>query len=334
MVKKIIKITSEHSQAKYRQIIQSVINSIADGVVKKGDKIPSINEIASEYNLSRDTVMLAFNELKARGILGAVPGKGYFVESDNIGIEKKVLLLFDELNSFKEELYNAFIENLPDDTQVDIYFHHFDINVFTSLIKERVGKYSAYVIMPANLTDILPVIKLLPQDKVYVIDRKLSELEGYPVIYQSFDEDMYNGLAAGADLIGKYERLILAYPGGKEPKGFLTGFERFCNDNEIKYVVYDQIKTKPIKKGDVFILPNDRMLVNLVKRCWEKGLEIGKDVGVISINDSSLKEVVANGITTISTDFKLMGKTLADFVENKKLGEVKNISRFIKRNSL
>ncbi len=334
MVKKIIKITSEHSQAKYRQIIQSVINSISDGIISKGDKIPSINEIANEYNLSRDTVMLAFNELKARGILGAVPGKGYFVESNNVKIEKRILLLFDELNSFKEELYNAFLESLPDDTQVDIYFHHFDKTVFSSLIKERVGKYTAYLVMPANLTGILPVVQLLPQDKVYIIDRKLDELEGYPVVYQSFDEDMYNGLSAGVDLLKKYEKIVLVYPGGKEPIGFLKGFERFCKDNDFNNEVYGKIKDKPIKKGEVYILPSDRMLINLVKRCWEKGYKIGKDVGVISINESALKEVVANGITTISTDFKLMGKTLADFVENKRTGEVKNISRFTKRNSL
>ncbi len=334
MVKNIIKITSEHSQAKYRQIIQSVINAISDGKIKKGDKVPSINEIANEYNLSRDTVMLAFNELKARGILGAVPGKGYFVESDNISVSSKILLLFDELNTFKEELYNAFIENLPDDTQVDIYFHHFDINVFTSLIKERVGKYSAYVIMPANLTNISSVIGLLPSDRVYVIDRKIPELEGYPVIYQSFEEDIYNGLFSAKELLKNYKKIILAYPGGKEPRGFLTGFENFCKEFDFKFSIYDQIKTKPIKKGDVFILPNDRMLINLVKRCWEKKLEIGKDVGIISINDSALKEVVAKGISTISTDFKLMGQTLADFVENKKVGEVKNKSKFIKRNSL
>ncbi len=334
MLRKIVKINSEQSKAKYRQIIKSVITAIATGVIHKGDKVPSINEIAKEYNLSRDTVMLAFNELKARGILGAVPGKGYFVESDNIGIETKVLLLFDELNSFKEELYNSFIENLKDDTQVDIYFHHFDINVFTSLIKERVGKYSSYVLMPANLTDILPVIQLLPRDKVIVLDRKLEELEGYPVIYQSFDEDMYNGLKEALDLLVKYKKVILAYPGGKEPRGFLTGFNRFCTDFKLNHAVYDQIKTKSIRKGEVFILPNDLMLINLVKRCWGKGLEIGKDVGVISINESSLKEVVANGISTISTDFKLMGKTLAEFVENKKSGEVKNTSRFTQRNSL
>lgn len=334
MVKKIIKISSEKNQAKYRQIIQSVINSIRDGLIKKGDKIPSINEIANEFNLSRDTVILAFNELKTRGILGAVPGKGYFVESDNVDIEKRVMLVFDELNTFKDELYNAFIDKLPEDTHVDIYFHHFDINVFSSLIKERVGKYSAYVIMPANLSGILPIIEMLPNDKVYILDRMIDELHAYPVIYQSFDEDMYNGLNAAYPLLKKYTKVILAYPGGKEPEGFLTGFEQFCSDKKVKYEVYDQIKNKPIKKGEVYILPTDRMLINLVKRCWEMGLKIGEDVGVISINDSALKEVVAGGISTISTDFKEMGKTLAYFVENKKTGAVKNVSRFTQRNSL
>ncbi len=334
MAKKIIKISSEKNQAKYRQIIQSVVNSITDGLIKKGDKIPSINETATEFNLSRDTVMLAFNELKARGILGAIPGKGYFVESDNVDIVKRVMLVFDELNTFKDELYNAFIDNLPEDTHVDIYFHHFDINVFSSLLKERAGKYSAYVIMPANLSGILPVIEMLPNDKVYILDRMIDELHAYPVIYQSFDEDMYNGLNAAYPLLKKYTKVILAYPGGKEPEGFLTGFEQFCSDKKVKYEVYDQIKNKPIKKGEVYILPTDRMLINLVKRCWEMGLKIGEDVGVISINDSALKEVVASGISTISTDFKEMGKTLADFVENKKTGAVKNVSRFIQRNSL
>lgn len=334
MAKKIIKISSEKNQAKYRQIIQSVVNSITDGLIKKGDKIPSINETATEFNLSRDTVMLAFNELKARGILGAIPGKGYFVESDNVDIVKRVMLVFDELNTFKEELYNAFIDNLLEDTHVDIYFHHFDINVFSSLLKERAGKYSAYVIMPANLSGIVPIVEMLPNDKVYMLDRMIDELHDYPVIYQSFDEDMYNGLNAAYPLLKKYTKVILAYPGGKEPEGFLTGFERFCTDKKVKYEVYDQIKNKPIIKGEVYILPTDRMLINLVKRCWEMGLKIGEDIGVISINDSALKEVVANGISTISTDFKEMGKTLADFVENKKTGAVKNVSRFTQRNSL
>lgn len=81
MKRKIIKIDSRNSQAKYRQIIQSVKNAIREGKLKQDEKVPSINEIALEFGLSRDTVLLAFNELKARGILKSVAGKGYYIES-------------------------------------------------------------------------------------------------------------------------------------------------------------------------------------------------------------------------------------------------------------
>ena len=43
-------------------------------------------------------------------------------------------------------------------------------------------------------------------------------------------------------------------------------------------------------------------------------------IGIISYNETPLKKVVENGITTISTDFKAMGKLLANMIlENKKV---------------
>ena len=47
-----------------------------------------------------------------------------------------------------------------------------------------------------------------------------------------------------------------------------------------------------------------------------------------------LKEVVADGITTISTDFKLMGKHLADMILAGKTEQIANISRLKLRNSI
>ncbi|WP_332913348.1 substrate-binding domain-containing protein [Algoriphagus boritolerans] len=40
--------------------------------------------------------------------------------------------------------------------------------------------------------------------------------------------------------------------------------------------------------------------------------KLGRDIGVISYNDTPLKEILADGITTISTDFHQMGKTIAE----------------------
>jgi DNA-binding LacI/PurR family transcriptional regulator len=47
-----------------------------------------------------------------------------------------------------------------------------------------------------------------------------------------------------------------------------------------------------------------------------------------------LKEVVAGGITTISTDFTEMGKMLANMVVTRDKSQVRNKARMIVRNSL
>src|SRR3546814_19082326 len=62
---------------KYLQIIDSVIHAISKGKLKRGDKIPSINQFSEEYLLSRDTVEKAYRQLIRDGILTAVRGKGY-----------------------------------------------------------------------------------------------------------------------------------------------------------------------------------------------------------------------------------------------------------------
>ena len=56
--------------------------------LRKGDQLPSINSIRNDNNLSRDTVMLAFNKLKERGIVEAIPGKGYFIKSEDTKAKK------------------------------------------------------------------------------------------------------------------------------------------------------------------------------------------------------------------------------------------------------
>jgi DNA-binding LacI/PurR family transcriptional regulator len=52
-------------------------------------------------------------------------------------------------------------------------------------------------------------------------------------------------------------------------------------------------------------------LVTLVERIVSEKLEIGRQVGVISYNETPLKKIILNGITTISTDFRRMGEMAA-----------------------
>jgi DNA-binding LacI/PurR family transcriptional regulator len=87
-----------------------------------------------------------------------------------------------------------------------------------------------------------------------------------------------------------------------------------------------------LKKGDLFITIEESDLVNLVKQIRDNELVLGKEIGVISYNDTPLKELL--GITVISTDFKVMGETVARMILNGEKGKVKVPFNFIDRNSI
>lgn len=334
MVKQIIQIDPKSSQPKYRQIIRSVFSAIEKKTLKKGDKIPSINQICADFNLSRDTVMLAFNELKSKGILISQQGKGYYVATTEVQFEEKVFVLFDELNAFKEDLYNSLMNTFKGKASVEIYFHHFNYKVFKNLILESIGNYTSYIIMPATFDNTGHLMAKLPKDKVYILDRFKPELKNFPVVYQDFENDFCDALREGIGLLKKYRKLIFINPGGKEPIERVRGFERFCKENNFNFQVVKTLEGIRPELYEAYFLISDHDLVNMVKLAKDYKYKLGKKFGIVSFNNTMLKEVVAGGITTISTDFKEMGKTLAEIVLNKKFSQVRNPSKLIVRNSL
>jgi DNA-binding transcriptional regulator YhcF (GntR family) len=331
---KIIAIDTNSGIPKYEQIVLSVEIAIAENRLKKNDKLPSVNKISLEFSLSRDTVLLAYDELKKRGIIYAILGKGYYVKSVEFSFEQRIFLLFDELNSFKEDIYNSFLETMNNSAQVDIFFHHFNIDMFRKLINEANGNYSKYIIMPTNLIGASVLIKTLPNHDVYILDQTNYDLKDYPSIHQNFVKDIYEAMLKGKYLIDKYQKLILLFPGFREPVGMKIGFEKFCTDFDIKNEVINGFEDREIQKGAVYIIPNDRDLVRVIEKAKLQHLDLGIDFGIISYNETPLKKVVENGITTISTDFIEMGKILAQMILSGKKEQIENKSELIIRKSL
>lgn len=331
---KIIDIDNRHSLPKYKQIILSVETAISEKRLKRGDKLPSVNKVALEFSLSRDTVLQAYDELKKRGIIYARLGKGYYIKSEEFSFEQRIFLLFDEFNSFKEDLYNAFMETMANNAQIDIFFHYFSIDVFRKLINENNGDYSKYIIMPTTLRGVASVIKTLPKNDVYILDQTNTELKDYPSVHQNFVSDMYNGLCAGEDKLRKYKKLILIFPAFKQPPGMAEGFIKFCDEHNFAYEIIADFENRTITPGEVYVIPNDRHLVSVMEQAKIQKLKIAKDIGVISYNDTPLKKVVGDGITTISTDFREMGRLLAQMIINNDKGDIENKSRLIERGSL
>lgn len=314
--------------------MDSLCFAIENGTLKKGDKIPSINQISTEFNLSRDTVMYAFNELKSKGILLSQPGKGYYLATNETHHDEKIFLLFDEFNSFKEDLYNSLVNTLKGRGQVEIFFHNYNLKTFKSLICESAGHYTSYLIMPASFDNIFHIISRLPSDRVFILDRFKTELKNFSVVYQDFELDFYEALVNGRSLLKKYRKLVFIQSGGKEPAERVKGFERFCNEYKLDYQVFNSIDGNRPGLYEAWFVTSDRDLVQLVKIAREYKFKLGKKFGIVSFNDTILKEVVGGGITTISTDFAEMGKNLGTMIFSQKKSVIRNPSKLIVRKSL
>ncbi|MDA3881072.1 MAG: GntR family transcriptional regulator [Prolixibacteraceae bacterium] len=328
------KIDSASSVPKYRQLVDAVLLKIETGQLVKGDKIPSLNELCSACSMSRDTAMMALNELKTRGVLMSHPGKGYFVINTQVDVKKRVFVLFDEMNAFKEDIYNSFINNLESNIDVDIYFHHFNLQFFTELIEKAAGNYTHYVIMPATFDKIQGVMELLSAGRVIVLDRLKNELSAFGALYQDFESDVFEAMTENESFFTKYSRFVMVHPGGKEPFERVRGVEQFCAEYQKKFAVVEKFIPTMVEKGVCYLLPSDRDLVRLIKVALENDLKLGLHIGVVSFNDTMLKEVVANGISTISTNFVEMGKTLAAAINYKLSASVRNPWIFQNRGSV
>jgi len=342
-----IDINTESRIPKYKQVMDSVINSIHKGTLGMGEKIPSINEVSEEYLLSRDTVEKAYGLLKEQNIIVSVKGKGYYISKTDLSVKIKVLFLINKLSTYKMRIFNSFVNSLGANVHVDLDIYHCEPLVFSTILANKKHLYDHYVIMPhfknENLQhmgctdEILKAIHSIPKGKLIIMDRNLKSLSKEAGrIYQDFTEDIYNALTAGLEKLEKYKKIILVYPSKgvyPYPQGIVTGFKRFCIQHDIDYEILDEIyDSMELQLGDLYITIEESDLVNLVKQSRDRHFKLGEDIGIISYNDTPLKELL--GITVISTNFKHMGEEAAKMILNNKPQEIKNDFNFIDRFSV
>jgi GntR family transcriptional regulator len=69
------------SQPIYRQLRDRVVAMILDGVLKEGDPLPSVRNVAAEYRVNPLTVLKGYQQLVEEGLIEARRGLGMFVNA-------------------------------------------------------------------------------------------------------------------------------------------------------------------------------------------------------------------------------------------------------------
>lgn len=308
---------------KYLQLANSILKGIGAGQLEKEVTLPSINDLSYELDIARDTAEKAYKHLKQMGVLGSVPGKGYFIQNTEIGQQLKIFLLFNKLSFHKKIIYDAFVEALGDNAAIDFYIYNNDFLLFKRLLAAKQKEdYNYYVIIPHFLEGghhAYEIINSLPKDKLILLDKLLPGVTGdYGAVYEDFEEDIFHALEKAKPLLSKYHSLKIVFPAYTYfPTEILKGFEHFCKEYAFESKVVHDISHEPIHAGEVYINLMETDLVKLIERIITLKLKVGKDVGVISYNDTPLKKIILDGITTMSTDFQKMGEMAAKLILDK-----------------
>jgi len=304
---------------KYFQLANSIIKSIADGKLQQDDIMPSINEVSCVFDISRDTAEKAYKYLKGLGILGSVPGKGYFIKHTNLGKQYKILLLFNKLSEHKKIIYDSFAAKLGEQASIDFYIYNSDFGLFRKLLSQNLDAYTHVVILPhfrERWDNVDEVVNSIPKEKLILLDKKLKGVTGeYGAVYENFQEDIISVLEQARDRLQKYQTIKIIFPDHSYyPEEIQQGFLQFCQNYAFQYEIVKDIDKETINRGDVYINLRESDLVTLIEKIISLDLVIGKDVGIISYNETPLKKLILNGLTTISTDFKFMGETAAQLI--------------------
>ena len=69
------------SQPIYRQLRDRVVVMILDGVLKEGDPLPSVRNVAAEYRVNPLTVLKGYQQLVDEGLVESRRGLGMFINA-------------------------------------------------------------------------------------------------------------------------------------------------------------------------------------------------------------------------------------------------------------
>ena len=73
----------------YEQIVDEIERFMLSGAMKPGDQLPSVRGLSTELSINPNTILKAYGELDASGLIFSVPGRGYFISGDAYDILKK-----------------------------------------------------------------------------------------------------------------------------------------------------------------------------------------------------------------------------------------------------
>lgn len=335
----------KEAETKHEIIEKHYINLIEQNMVSAGDQLPSENEIANQFKVSRHTVRQALTYLVQEGWIYKERGKGSFFSNKKNGeVKKNVAVLTTYISDYifpkiisgiEEELrkkgYNLLLFNSNNDI-------HNERVCFENIINQDIA---GLIVEPAQST-----INNLHHDSIKKLEKKNIK---YIAINANCDEensayivvdDEQGGYKLTNYLLELGHRSIAALfkaddlQGEKRRRGYVKALNEYnlsfdknivgeyITDNQEMYI--DQFTKKILsleERPTAIVCYNDKVALKVIDNCRKEGIKIPKDLSIVSFDDSSLAVSSDVKLTTIKHPKEDMGiraaKCIIDMIEGR-----------------
>ncbi|SDN73786.1 GntR family transcriptional regulator, arabinose operon transcriptional repressor [Paenibacillus sp. yr247] len=339
----------EKQLPKYLQLKQEILTWLHTGKLKPNDQMPSENEIAEQFQMSRQTVRQTFGELEQEGWLYRMQGKGTFVSTpqtqksrdvQTIGILTTYIsdYIFPHIvrgaeSAVRARGYRLLLSSTDNDKEKEKE----SLNMMMS------QPLSGLIIEPTKSAEGNPNLSYYlsldyQQIPYLMINERYPEMNCPSLVV----DDEEGGFKGAEHLIELGHRRIAGFfktddlQGVNRLKGFIRAHHRYQVPLLPEMVVHyttEEKRQKPYQSAlellaqvderpTAFVCYNDELAVHLLEAVRTLGLQVPQDISLVGFDDSSLATATEIKLTTLSHPKTELGseaaELLIDIIENKR----------------
>lgn len=341
--------TKKTNKPLYIQIESYLIDLINSKKVLPNQKLPTEQELAELFGVSRITSKRALVELERGGLIYRVRGSGSFVSprKQKRNKDNKMVAIVLPFSSSMGRIIDTIkgaTEYLEQQGHyLSVHSSDRSVNKEEELLKELIEKEVAGIIYyPISDTTNLNLLNYfhLNSFPLVTIDKNL---ESIPINYVVSDN--FRGGYMAAELLIKNGHSKIAYISGVPIEEIVTvrqryfGYCKACKDHGVR-LIPELIKLGELKSigtlnengrkenqqakvmlegllnhgATAICTENDYVAINLERNCREMGVGIPEQLSLIGFDNINLSQNIAVPLTTIEQDFYQIGQRAAEIV--------------------
>ncbi|WP_438492419.1 GntR family transcriptional regulator [Paenibacillus sp. IHBB 3054] len=332
---------------KYMQLKGELLSWMESGRLKPDDQIPSENEIAVQFGMSRQTVRQALGQLEKEGWLYRLQGKGTFVARQ----ETRPLQTSSMIGMMTTHISDYIFPHLVRGAEAQLRGSGYSMMLSSTdndKNKERenlemlLGQpFKGLIIEPTKSAQGNPNLPLFLALEIHRIPFIMIN-ERYPELHcpcLKLDDEA-GGFMAAEHLIELGHREIAGFfktddlQGANRLKGFTRALHKHrlpLGADTVTHYTSEQKHSVPYEaalkmlqgcqRPTAFVCYNDELAVLLLEAARQTGLSVPDDLSIIGFDDSTLAMATEVKLTTLKHPKELMGieaaNMLIDMIEHK-----------------